>query len=254
MANVVVKRNRDLRKDGVAWKDPVVLHEFPDSWKILRLIEPEDLKQLGDIQQHCSAAHTFWVKDNPITYFFVLVDEVGVPKLTLHAKQLKWFCKRHPKHAKSPRYNGGSYGGYTITDCYYDYHGIIGPGRGYDDEFYNLEYEYMKAKDRYEHIKQRALERGPLGPKNPLKPDVDAANKHKNTCKAAMEKYDPKKTIMPGDYFMFEDEEVLVLSTTSRGMDNTGKGAERFVEWLGDAFMGRAPEKEAYTTFNRWRR
>lgn len=79
------------------WVDPKVLQEFDGGYKLLYLHDAADLAILGTAQNHCAGTHWVWAVEEKIWYFFTVIDKDGKPHSTVHAKQLKWLNKAHPR-------------------------------------------------------------------------------------------------------------------------------------------------------------
>lgn len=126
-------RSKDLKGKQFKWADLKLVHEFDDAspykgHAVAYIDHPDDLAALGKTMGHCAGTHFIWACEEKIWYFFTVVTLADMqPHVTLHAKQLKWLGKSHPRDtAPSPYVNNGQ----TCTKCR-GYKGLRGDGRHY---------------------------------------------------------------------------------------------------------------------------
>lgn len=96
-------RSRDLKGNQFKWTDLNIVHEFADDspykgHAVAYVDHPDDLAALGKTMGHCAGTHFVWACEERIWAFFTIITTNDMqPHTTLHAKQLKWVGKPHPR-------------------------------------------------------------------------------------------------------------------------------------------------------------
>lgn len=113
-------RSRDLKGKTFEWTDLKIVHEFGEDspykgHAVAYVDHPDDLARLGKTMGHCAGTHFVWACEERIWAFFTIITTADMqPHTTLHAKQLKWVGKRHPRDTAEYPYVGR---GKTCPDC-----------------------------------------------------------------------------------------------------------------------------------------
>jgi hypothetical protein len=116
-------RSRDLAGTQFKWTDLKIVHEFADDspykgHAVAYVDHPDDLGALGKAMGHCAGTHFVWACEERIWGFFTIITTKDKqPHTTLHAKQLKWVGKNHPRDT-APNPYANRLGGYiTCEEC-----------------------------------------------------------------------------------------------------------------------------------------
>lgn len=240
------------------WVDPTVLQEFDGGYKLLYLHDAADLAILGTAQNHCAGTHWVWAVEEKIWYFFTVIDKDGKPHSTVHAKQLKWLNKPHPRD---------SFPSAPVKVTYWDNAGDKYPTLA------TCKAAFEKAGREYEPGKWKAMEYGstaydggaarvaakpytfdqiyypnPEGKPEGVSDDI-WAEYHKARKVMADEWTKNQVDInLQGRVFKFDRKELIVLSFTNSGQNPVGGGSYKgmFAQWLRDEDAKRsAAKKEA---------
>ena len=110
-------RTRDKALFGDRWKDLRPIWDVPThpGWRMVRVVDPEDLTLFGKLQHHCTGSHTYWASKEQIWHFLTIMDDKNVPHTTLHLKDVEWcVIGNHP----ADKLATDSLGGNKLVDGY----------------------------------------------------------------------------------------------------------------------------------------
>jgi hypothetical protein len=93
-----IKRTR-WRNLQTVWAPPDGLVAPHASGTLVRITDPSDLIQWGQMMRHSGGRYRKWVVDTPIWAFLTFIDVNGKPFVTVHAKKVEWWCRTHPDDA-----------------------------------------------------------------------------------------------------------------------------------------------------------
>lgn len=244
---------------AVKWKAPHVLHEFDGGYQLIYVDHPDDLATLGTIQGHCAGTHFVWACEERIWYFFTVVDKNGVPHNTVHAKQMKWVNKIHPRDNKPrpPLQLSHSYDRDTgrlvyptLKSCTAAYKKAsleYKPGEWcalqYDSRAYDSQYQGAPRKVGFEERwgKDR-VQACPAGVSKETWDTFAIARKamHDEWSESA------NSAIVSGRTFKFDNKELVVLSHSGKGQHDGGQAyASMFAQWLKDENARASAAKKA---------
>jgi len=224
------------------FKKAIIEREWDDGYKIIRIRTKDDLTTLSQHGGGCSSHHSFWTDVcKPVCeYFFVLMKPNGEVGPILFCKNVRWFGKKHPQEAEYDKWfrekNNGSF---QVTSDLYDKH-YNSPEdfqrRAYGSPVASAERNLIRARERYEYCKRRALEYGPLGKDNPYKREVDDANKKIGHCQGVLDQVRLSTTVAPGDVFKYGRVDLCIIQVAGRGVDYDGSNTRytpKLAEFIG---------------------
>lgn len=195
------------------FQDSKVVKEWPDGYVMERIRTPVDLEILSKNGGGCAKAHEFWAnRAKPLLeYFFVLTKHNKVSCI-LFCKKRRWFTVTHPQENK----NDIIYYGNPLSSTCYDF---VAPNDGNRFTNYDNSKRDLKiAMEEYERIKAQALAKGPLGRDNPMKYELDNANRWVSSCREVVEslKRMPYQ-VCEGTEFQYQNVKLIVLQITGYG-------------------------------------
>lgn len=215
------------------FNDAEVLREWGDGYKLVEVRTHADLKILSANGGGCAEHHAFLteIAQPQCDYMFVMVHDGQVGTI-MFCKDAEWRGKYHPQEAERTewweKHYGGGYMYRHLTSMYYDSF-----PDGLDNYIAAYQQQVEQARTRYQELKAEALKHGPLGRENPMKREVDAANKEITHCEGVLRREEARLKVSPGMHFPYRDRELFILQIVGRGIDYTGSNT-RYTDKLAE--------------------
>lgn len=87
---VALPRKRQIKT--MTWKAARTLYATDSGWRIVRLVDHDDLIQWGNAMGHCGSSHQAWV-DRNLRFFLTLLDPKGVCHGSIDLRPVEWLKK-----------------------------------------------------------------------------------------------------------------------------------------------------------------
>lgn len=221
------------------FKDAELLREWEDGYKLVEVKTHRDLKTLSRNGGGCAEYHAFLtdMADPQGEYMFVLINNRQQVGTILFCKRAEFKGGYHPQDQEYREWIRKTYpsGGYChLNSNSYDY-----DIRELDWRTrYAIRYaedNLKRAREEYFRIKELALKHGPLGKDNPMKKEVDEANRRVIACNKKLKEVELSTRVRPGMHLRYKGAELFVLQVTGRGTDYKGtdnRYIDKFLEGL----------------------